>query len=140
MVTMRRFRVVFSILSCLYFAGCVPVLVAGVGVVTGYVAFKDTAAGNIEAAYDDIWEAAVDILQTRAKIVSQDKERGIFKATAQGDVISITVKVIPLAQNSYKLKVTARRRVAVADLETAQNIFTAIVRAISQSDPDGAVR
>lgn len=126
----------FFVAAAVAVSGCVPVLV-GVGVVTGYVAFKDTAAGNVDATFDDIWEAVLDVAESRTDIESKDKDRGVLKATVKDGLISLTVKVVPLSEHSYKLKVTARRRMAVADLETAQAIFTAIVRALPQQDPDG---
>jgi hypothetical protein len=136
---MKRLILLLS-LAPIFFGGCVPVLVAGVGVVTGYVAFKDTTAGNVEASFDDVWDATVDVLKMRTVIDMQDKERGIAKGTLKGDQTSITVKIVPLAQNLYKLKVTARRGLAVPDLEAAQNIFTAIIRAMPQQEPDGSYR
>jgi len=124
--------------SILVFCGCVPLLVAGVGVVTGYVAFKDTAAGNVEASFDDVWRSAVGVLEERATIGEQDKDRGTVKAVLEDGLVDVYVKIVPLAKNSYKLKVTARRRFAVADLEAAQNVFTAIIRDLPKADSDGS--
>ncbi|RKY28164.1 MAG: hypothetical protein DRP61_02385 [Candidatus Omnitrophota bacterium] len=116
--------VCFWMLS-LSFIGCVPVLI-GTGVVTGYLATKDSASGNIETSFDKLWEVSLRVVSKRAEITDRDKDLGLIKAKKGKD--QITVKIKELTEHSYNLKVTCRKALALANLKLAQDIFTKIVR------------
>jgi hypothetical protein len=121
---------VFMAAAALLLNGCLllPFLV-GAGVVTGYVAFKDSAAGNLDTTFDDLWNAAISVLEREAdEIVLEDTTQGIIKA--EKGTSEITVRVIEFTSYAYKLRVTARRQYALANLELAQDIFTRIVRQV----------
>ncbi|HEC69303.1 MAG TPA: DUF3568 family protein [Candidatus Omnitrophica bacterium] len=105
--------------------GCVPVLI-GTGVVTGYLATKDSASGNIETSFDKLWEVSLRVVSKRAEITDRDKDLGLIKAKKGKD--QITVKIKELTEHSYNLKVTCRKALALANLKLAQDIFTKIVR------------
>ncbi|MCD6540183.1 MAG: DUF3568 family protein [Candidatus Omnitrophica bacterium] len=105
--------------------GCVPILI-GTGVVTGYLATKDSVSGNIEASFDKLWEVSLKVVAKRAEITDRDKDSGLIKAKKGKD--QITVKIKELTEHSYNLKVTCRKALALANLKLAQDIFTKIIR------------
>ena len=111
------------------FIGCVPVLI-GTGVVTGYLATKDSVSGNIETSFDKLWEVSLRVVSKRAEITDKDKDLGLIKAKKGKD--QITIKIKELTEHSYSLKVTCRKALALANLKLAQEIFTKIVRNLSK--------
>jgi len=111
------------------FIGCVPVLI-GTGVVTGYLATKDSVSGNIETSFDKLWEVSLRVVSKRAEITDRDKDLGLIKAKKGKD--QITIKIKELTEHSYNLKVTCRKALALANLKLAQEIFTKIVRNLSK--------
>ncbi len=111
------------------FIGCVPVLI-GTGVVTGYLATKDSVSGNIETSFDKLWEVSLRVVSKRAEITDKDKDLGLIKAKKGKD--QITIKIKELTEHSYNLKVTCRKALALANLKLAQEIFTKIVRNLSK--------
>lgn len=112
--------------------GCVPLLIGAAGVVTGYVAFKDTVAGNIDGTFDDIWYSVKTVLENRTEIISEDTTLGIIKAKYANN--NIVVKIIAFTDNAYKLKVTCRKSYIVeANLDLAQDLFTRIIKEIAHA-------
>ncbi|MBN2120558.1 MAG: DUF3568 family protein [Candidatus Omnitrophica bacterium] len=116
---------VLCLLSCLLVSGCVP-LIIGAGIVTGYLVTKDTVSGNLEVSFDELWKAAVGAVQEKADITDQNKEAGIIRAKLRND--EIVVKVKELTETSQNLRVTARKVLALAHLDLAQEVFTKIIR------------
>jgi hypothetical protein len=116
--------------SCVFLSGCVPLLI-GAGIVTGYLATKDTVSGNLEVSYDKLWETALTAVAEKAEIVEQDKQLGLIRAVVNKD--EIVVKIKELTETSQNLRVTARKALALANLNLAQEIFTKIVRNLEYS-------
>lgn len=131
---MRSF-LIFSILIanlCLS-SGCIPVLAGAAGIVTSYVAFNDSVAGNLDTRFDDLWNVSRNVVLQRAEIVSEEPDSGIIRAKNGNN--DITIKIIAFTDNAYKLKVSCRKGYKVAaNLEMAQDIFTRIVRSLPKLD------
>ena len=127
---MRRFVVLlslFSVLTC----GCVSFLVGAAGIVTGYVAFKDTVAGNLDGTFDEVWQGIITVMESRTEIIEENSMGGIVKAKyGNNDII---VKVITFTDNAYKIKVTCRKMYKMAsNLELAQDLFTRMIKSITR--------
>jgi hypothetical protein len=125
-----KFSCVLYIAACVFLSGCVPLLI-GAGIVTGYLATKDTVSGNLEVSYDKLWETALSVLEEKALIVERDRQTGLIRATLNKD--EIVVKMKELTETSQNLRVTARKALALANLNLAQEIFTKIVRNLENS-------
>lgn len=124
-----RKNVIALILIALLSAGCVPMLIGAAGVVTGYVAFKDSVAGNIDGTFNDIWSGVKTVMENHTEIIKEDDLRGTVRSSFQDN--DVTVKVIAFTDNAYKLKVTCRRMYKMAaNLELAQDLFTRIIKEI----------
>ena len=127
-IRLIRIQMVAFAVAAMLSGGCIPFLI-GAGVVTGYVAFKDSAAGNLDTTFDDLWSASVSVLEREVdEIILEDTATGLIKA--QKGPNEISVRIIEFTPYAYKLKVTARRQYALANLELAQDIFTRIVRQV----------
>lgn len=126
-----KFSILYLFLSSMLVSGCVPVLI-GTGLVTGYAAIRDTASGNVEASFDELWSTSLRVLGEKAEIVDQNQEVGLIKAKYGKNDIAVRIK--ELTEHSYNLKVTCRKFMAVANLSLAQEFFTKIVRTLSAED------
>lgn len=117
--------------GCLLFlCGCIPLVFIGAGAVTGYLVTKDSVSGNIESSFDNLWQTALSVLSSQAEIMDKDKQRGVIQARAGRN--SITVKITELTENSYNLKVSSRKSLAIANFSLAQKIFTKIIRNLNR--------
>ena len=108
-------------------SGCVPVLII-TGIVTGYMLSNDSAVGNINIGYHDLWAACKDKLSSeRADIIRDRESSGIIKAKMAD--IDITLKISSLSDNTQQLKVSARKYL-VPKPYMAQDIFSKIVKSL----------
>ena len=106
--------------------GCVPVLV-GTGIVTGYVLSNDSAMGNINIGYHDLWIACRDRLESSgADILLARESSGIIKAKLSEEV-KITVKIDSISSDVQRLRVSARKYLLPKPY-IAQDIFIKIVK------------
>jgi len=112
-------------------SGCVPVLI-GTGLVTGYVAIRDTASGNLEASFDELWSTSLRVIAEKGEIIDQNQDTGMIKAKYEKNDIAVRIK--ELTKHSYNLKVTCRKFIMVANLNLAQELFTEIIRRLSKED------
>ena len=113
------------LLATVLIMGCVPVLV-GTGVVTGYVLSNDSAMGNINIGYHDLWIACRDRLESSgADILLARESSGIIKAKMSE--VRIAVKIESISSDIQRLKVSARKYLLPKPY-IAQDIFTKIVK------------
>ena len=125
----KPFSIIYLVLSSILLSGCIPILI-GAGVVTGYLATKDTVSGNIDTSLNRLWETSLRVLSDKAEITEQNKDSGVIKAR-QGPN-DIAVKIKELTESTYNLKVTARKATALANLTLAQELFMKIIRNIDK--------
>lgn len=117
----------FVLLSAvlLLLCGCVPVIVAGAGVVAGYALSNDSAAGNIKEEYRVLWDLCVDKLESMdAEIHMSDESKGIIKALVSEN--SVAIKIAALNPKMQRLKVSARR-CFLPKAQFAQKVFFKII-------------
>ena len=134
-VRIIRFSCIFYLVSCILLTGCwVPIILVGAGIVTGFYTTRDTASGNIETTFDELWNTALKVIGERADITDQNSQAGLIRAKYLNN--DIVVKIRELTEHSYNLKVTCRKATALANLKMAQELFTKIVRNLSDEDFD----
>jgi len=108
-------------------SGCVPVIL-GAGVVTGYALSNDSAMGNINVGYHDLWIACKDVLDSeRADIIDAKESNGIIKANISD--VNITLKIDSLSDRVQRLKISARKYL-IPKPYIAQDIFAKIAKSL----------
>lgn len=125
------FGVVFLLVASLFLSGCAPLLI-GSGLVAGYLATKDSVSGNIETSFERLWNKSLYVLKERGEIVDYKRALGWIKARYKGNAVTVNIK--ELTEHSYKLHVRARKAVAIANLELAQEVFTKIIRNLDSGE------
>ena len=124
----------YLILS-VFLSGCwVPIVLVGAGIMTGFYTTRDTASGNIEVTFDELWNTALKVIGSKADITDQNSQAGLIRAKYLNN--DIVVKIKELTEHSHSLKVTCRKVTALANLKLAQELFTKIVRNLPDEDFD----
>jgi len=121
-----RNRIAGFLLGIVLFSsgGCIYLVVGGVGVLGGYVISPDTIEGVIENhGFDEVFEAAVDVVSVMGVVEEQNDVGGIIIAKAQATKVTITV--LFMSENSTRITVKARKAF-MPKIKVAQDIFTKI--------------
>ena len=117
---------------CVLLSGCVYLVVGSVAAVGGYTVSRDTIQGESEQPFDDIWDAAVDIVSIMGTVNSRSRELGKISAIVNG--AKVTIHVMPLTSSTTRLKVKARKAV-FPSIANAQNIFVKIMSRVNHEAP-----
>lgn len=126
-VSVKSVKLLCLILGLFIVSGCVPIIL-GAGVVTGYVLSNDSAMGNINVGYHDLWVACKDTFDSeRADIAEAKESSGIIKAKMSD--ISITLKIDSLSDDVQRLKISARKYL-IPKPYIAQDIFAKIAKSL----------
>lgn len=105
--------------------GCVPVLI-GAGILTGYSLSNDSASGNLNVDYRDLWDTCMEKMEELGSQVSSSNEsKGIIKGI-MGDA-RIAMKINSVDATTQRLKVSARKHF-LPHPKLAQDIFFKIVK------------
>jgi len=110
-------------------SGCVPVLI-GVGIagVTGYAIVGDSAKGNVEEEYRQLWDTSIKTLkEMKAAIFLADESKGRIKAKIYG--YNVALKINNVSPGVQNLKVSAQKML-LPKPQFAQEIFQKIVQAL----------
>jgi len=114
-------------LSFFLLTGCVPLLV-GAGVVTGYTLSSDSATGNINSDYRELWDMCLDKLETmEAEFIYTNESKGVIKARVSEN--NVAIKINSSGQNTQRLRVSARRML-MPKPQFAQKIFLKIAEGL----------
>lgn len=107
--------------------GCVPVLIGGAGIVTGYMMSNDSAIGDVRVSYRELWDISIEVLQNSDKIeiIETNESKGRIKIKMDG--VDLTVKINTLDSENQQLKVSARKYM-LPKPKYAQKIFFNIVK------------
>ena len=126
-LAVKKAKFLCFILSLFVVSGCVPVIL-GAGVVTGYALSNDSAMGNINVGYHDLWVACKDILDyERADIIDAKESSGVIKAKISD--VNFTLKIDSLSDDVQRLKISARKYL-VPKPYVAQDIFAKIAKSL----------
>ncbi len=124
---MKKFFIYCSILCLL--SGCLPILI-GVGIagVTGYAIVGDSAKGNVEGEYRELWDASLKTLkEMKAGVYLADESKGRIKARVNGYNVALKINIIN--PGIQRLKVSAQK-LLLPKPQFAQEIFQNIVQAL----------
>jgi len=125
--SINSIRLGWLFLGLFIVSGCVPIIL-GAGVVTGYALSNDSAMGNINTGYQDLWTACKDVLDSeRADIIDAKESSGVIKAKISD--INFTLKIDSLSDNVQRLKISARKYL-VPKPYIAQDIFAKIAKSL----------
>ena len=126
-LAVKKAKFLCFILSLFVVSGCIPVIL-GAGVVTGYALSNDSAMGNINVGYHDLWVACKDILDSeRADIIDAKESSGVIKAKISD--VNFTLKIDSLSDDVQGLKISARKYL-VPKPYVAQDIFAKIAKSL----------
>lgn len=113
-----------GLILCLSCSGCFYVVLGGVAAAGGYAISQDTIQGETQRDFDDVWDAAMDIVSIMGTINSQSRELGKISALVNG--AKITVNISQLTPAAVRLKVKARKSL-FPSITNAQNIYIKIM-------------
>jgi hypothetical protein len=123
---MKKFVILFVILA-FFISGCIPILV-GTGIVTGFILSNDSAIGNIQRGYRDVWDACLEVLETQeAEIIEANESKGRIKAKILD--FNLTLRIDTITKDTQRLKVAARKYL-LPQPQYAQQIFFKIVKSL----------
>ena len=109
--------------------GCVYLVVGGVAAAGGYAVSRDTIQGEIDHAFDDVWDAAIEVLSIMGIIETQSYELGKIGAIVNG--ARIKVNIIQLTPSAMRIKVKARKNI-FPSIANAQNVYVKIINRADQ--------
>lgn len=107
--------------------GCVPVLVGG-GVVAGYTLSNDSAIGNVNVSYRELWDVCKAVLEEEKTVFIKYKESQGYLVGKIGDY-KIKIRIETIGENVQKLKVSARKYFLPRP-QFAQTIFLKIIKRV----------
>ena len=109
------------------FSGCFYLVLGGVAAAGGYAVSQDTIQGETEKDYNEVWDAAVEVVSILGAINSQSRELGKIVATVNG--AKVTINVMQLTTSTVRLKVKARKSF-FPSIANAQNIYIKIMNRV----------
>lgn len=110
-------------------AGCVYLVVGGIGAVGGYIVSPDTVEGVTENDALTVWDAAVEIVSVMGIIEEQYEESGLLVAKINRTKVEITI--ISINDSIVKLRVKARRAL-MPRVSLAQDVYVKIVSYLNE--------
>lgn len=115
----------FSLILILFlFNGCVPLIVGGAGVVTGFAISNDSARGNVKCEYRQLWDICTEKMESMdAETLLINPSKGMIKCRVSD--YSVTIRIDTLTANTQKLKISARKTL-MPKPQFAQKIFLEI--------------
>ncbi len=124
---MKRNALIVLCIILIISTGCVPVLIGGAGIVTGYMMSNDSAIGDVRVSYRELWDISIEVLQNSDKIeiIETNESKGRIKIKMDG--VDLTVKINTLDSENQQLKVSARKYM-LPKPKYAQKIFFNIVK------------
>ena len=121
-----------GLLACLV-CGCalVPIALVGGGVVGGLAISEDTVQAEYDRGYDQVWNAAADVLEKAGVVQSKAKEQGRIEGYVPKSKVTITVE--RLTASTVRVQVKARKSSGVLpDIKTSHKIAFRIGEMVEQ--------
>lgn len=113
------------VVSCIG-GGCALFLV-GAGAAGGYAISKDEIEGFTDRDYERTWETARRVIAQDGAILAENKTLGEIEATVRDS--NVKTKIEKYSTVSVRLRIQARKGYnLLPDIETAQDIFTKIIK------------
>jgi len=109
-------------------SGCAALIVGGaVGALGGYVVSKDMIQGDSDKAYESLWDSAMTIAKARGTIKQENSQRGYIEL--ETDSSKVYIRLIRLTRATTRVRVSARNKYRMPNLNLAEDIFVKIVEA-----------
>lgn len=109
-------------------SGCAALIVGGaVGALGGYVVSKDTIQGDSDKAYESLWDSAMTIAKARGTIKQENSQRGYIEL--ETDSSKVYIRLIRLTRVTTRVRVSARNKYRMPNLNLAEDIFVKIIEA-----------
>lgn len=122
---MLRSTLVILVLIIALAGGCIPIMIAGSGIVAGYSLSNDAATGEVKAEYRILWDVCMEKLEAmEAYVVESDESKGLIKAKVLEN--DVTIKINTISSSNQRLKVSARR-LLLPKPQFAQKLFFKII-------------
>jgi len=120
-----KVNLLFPISILVILCGCVPVYI-GVGAVGGYTLSNDSAYGNINVQYRDLWDVCIEKFELEGlEILKTNESKGIIKARMSDT--RIAVKIDTISFGVQRLKISARKYL-LPKPQIAQDFFLKIIK------------
>jgi len=121
--------VLFLAFVCLPVSGCFYVILGSVAAAGGYAISQDTIQGEREVGFNEVWDAALDIVSIMGTVNSQSQDLGKITAVVNG--AKLTINVAQITPSAVRLKIKARKNF-FPSIATAQNIFIKIMNRVDE--------
>jgi hypothetical protein len=123
-------RILYSFLLPFVFltiSGCLGALIIGgaAGALGAYAISKDTIQGDTDKPYDSLWDAASRVSKIRGSIKQEDSAQGYIELEAEQSKVDI--RLIRLTRANTRLRIKARNKLHLPNLDLAQDIFVKIM-------------
>lgn len=105
--------------------GCWFLVGGAVGAAGAYVVGKDTIQGETDKSYNNLWNSALTVSRFRGTIKEEDSKRGYIELEA--DSSRVWIRLVRLTPATTRLKVSARNKLHLPDIDLAQDIFVKIM-------------
>ncbi|MCU0666461.1 MAG: DUF3568 domain-containing protein [Candidatus Omnitrophica bacterium] len=125
---MRRILVtlLLAVGLCANLMGCAPLVVgAGIGLLGGYAASKDTICADTDKDFSALWDTALQIARIRGTIKDDNYDKGTIKLITFDSSI-VWIKISRITKAASKICVSARK-FKLPNFNLAQDIFVKIM-------------
>ena len=110
-------------------AGCVYLVVGGVGALGGYIVSPDTVEGITESNQAQVWDVTKEVVSVMGTVSEELEESGILIGKVSGAKVTVTIS--PINKSSVKLTIKARKAF-LPKINVAQDVFVKIMSRLSQ--------
>ena len=110
-------------------SGCFYLILGGAAAAGGYAISQDTIQGESEKDFEEVWEAAINIVSIMGTVNSQSHELGKISALVNG--AKVIVNISQLTPSAVRLKVKARKAF-FPSINTAQNVYVKIMNKVNE--------
>lgn len=123
---MKKTSILFIIPFILTIFGCVPLMIGGaVGALGGYAISKDTIQGETDKPYEALWNSALMVSRIRGTIKQEDAAKGYIELESGSS--RVWIRLIRLTRSATKLRIAARNKVHLPNIELAQDMYVKII-------------
>ncbi len=127
-VMMKPFNLILKLffLGCCFasLGGCAILVAGGIGALGGYAVSNDTVQGTIEKDYEEVWDAAMSVVNIMGKMTKEGQVLGRIDAIVNN--ARVTVSVAQFTPKLVRLTVKARKSF-FPNIATAQDVYIKVV-------------
>ncbi|MDP8260219.1 MAG: hypothetical protein P9L96_04375 [Candidatus Gygaella obscura] len=124
----KVFSGILALFLCLSVCGCWPLFI-GVGALGGYAISKDTIQGEVAQDVGSVWGAAIKVSEITGIIRAEDRTKGTL--AVEVDRNNVNIRIEELTKNTVRLRVSARTKYLLPNINLAQKIYIKISREFS---------